>query len=153
MIFIFSHDISFLYHLFTQKYVILDYVTLCFYLSEAFILIREQNHFLHILLRKLICFLSIQSELQLESRLSITSYFDQSRSFVDQMTDSKLHWKEINDNEGNENMQVNGIIDNNSKRVSIHKRPLISSIAFETRTRKLSEKSLYLSYPANDQNE
>lgn len=71
------------------------------------------------------------------------------------MTDSKLHWKEINHNEvNNENMQVNEkrMLNDNSKRISIPKRSSVSSVAFGTGTRKLSERSLHFSYPANDQN-
>ncbi|TGZ55685.1 Uncharacterized protein DBV15_01392 [Temnothorax longispinosus] len=95
-----------------------------------------------------------ESEL-LESRLSITSHFnDQSRSFVDKTTDSKLHWnKERNDNGiGNENIQVDGkrTVNDNGKRVSIRKRPSALSMAFGTRDRKFSDRLLHLSYPASD---
>ncbi|XP_077263814.1 cilia- and flagella-associated protein 47 [Temnothorax americanus] len=91
----------------------------------------------------------------LESRLSITSHFnDQSRSFVDKTTDSKLHWnKERNDNGiGNENIQVDGkrTLNDNGKRVSIRKRPSALSMSFGTRNRKFSDRLLQLSYSASD---
>jgi len=82
------------------------------------------------------------------------SRFDnQSRSFIDKTTDSKLHWsKEINDNEIDKDMQVNEkrMLDD-GKRISIHKRSSVFSI-FGARNRRYSERLSRPSYPANDQN-
>jgi len=84
------------------------------------------------------------------------SHFDnQSKSFIDKTTDSKLHWnKEINDNEiDNKSTQVNGKrMLNDGKRISIHKRSSVFSI-FGARNRRYSERLLHPSYPTNDRNE
>ncbi|XP_011691903.1 PREDICTED: uncharacterized protein LOC105452479 isoform X2 [Wasmannia auropunctata] len=85
---------------------------------------------------------------EFEPRLSITSHFgNRRRSLVNETTDSRVQWKkEINNNEIDKNMQING------KRMSIRRRSSVFSVAFGARDRRYSDKLLHPSYPADSRN-